>query len=181
MNQIASFPWHGDQTMHAYVHFNILSEIHFSLKMSQSSLPPTHTPGNEFWCVVVQSCPTLCNPMDCHTPASPVLHYLLEFAQIHVYWVTDAVQPSHPLLPPSFALCLSQHQHLFLAFCFRWSKYWSFSISPSSGCSGLISFRIDWFDLLAVPGTLKSLLQHHNSKELILNAKCYFSGCPLVI
>ena len=101
-------------------------------------------------------------------PCLSLLHSFLKLMSI------DAIQPSHPLLPPSFALCLSQHQHLFLAFCFRWSKYWSFSISPSSGCSGLISFRIDWFDLLAAQGTLKSLLQHHNSKASFLQSSAFF-------
>ena len=112
-------------------------------------------------CSVTQSCPTLCNPKDCSTPGSPVLHYLLEFAQTHVHWVSDAIQASHPLLllsPP--ALNLSQHQGLFQGVS-SWPKYWSFSfsISPSNEYSGLISFRIDWFDL-AVQGTLQSLLQH---------------------
>ena len=156
MNQIASFPWHGDQTMYAYMHFNILSEIHFSLKMSQSSLPPTHTPGNECWCVVVvQSCPTLCHPMDCHTPGSPVLHNFPEFAQIHVHWVRDAVQPSHPLLPSSPFAVIFPSIRVFSnesTLCIRWPRYWSycFSISLSNKYSGLISFMIDWFALLAV-------------------------------
>ena len=113
----------------------------------------------ESCCLVAQSCPTLCHPMDCSTP---------EFAQTHVHWVGDAIQQSHPLSPSSPSLNLSQHQGLFkwVVFWIRWSKYWSlsFSISPSSEYSGLISFRIDWFDLLAVQGTLKSLLQHHSSK-----------------
>ena len=98
--------------------------------------------------------------MDCSTPGFPVHHYLPEFAQIHVYWVGDAIQPSHPLLPSSPpALNLSQHLRI------RWPKYWSFSfsISPFIEYSGLISFRIYWFDLLAVQGTLKSLLQQFNS------------------
>ena len=111
----------------------------------------------------------LCNPVDFSTPGYPVLHYLLEFAQTQVHWVGDAIQPSHPGLPPSpFALNLSQHQCLSneSAFCIRWPKYWnfSFSVTPSNEYSGLISFRIDWFDLLAVWGTLKSLIQHHCSK-----------------
>ena len=99
--------------------------------------------------------------MDCSTPGFPVLYYLPEFAQTHVHWVSDAVQPSHPRYPTSPpALNLSQHQGL---------KYWSvsFSISPSNEYSGLISFRIDSFDLLAVQGTFKSLLQHHNLKALL--------------
>ena len=92
----------------------------------------------------------------------------------HVHWISDAIQPSYPLSPPSpLALDLSQHQSLSseLALVIRWPKYWrfSFSISPSNEYSGLFSFRIDWFDLLAVHGTLKSLLQHHSSKTSVLS------------
>ena len=99
----------------------------------------------------------------------PVFHYLLEFSQIHVHRVFDAIQPSHPLPSPSPpAFNLSQHQGLFgeSALHIRWAKYWSFSfnVSPSNEYSGLISFRINWLDLLAVQGTLKSLLQHHSFK-----------------
>ena len=112
---------------------------------------------------VAKSCLTFCDPMDCRTPGSPVLYYLSKFAQTHVYWVGDAIQPSHPLFPPPTpAFNLSQHQDLFqwVALHIRWPKYWSFSfsISPSNEYSGLISFRIDWFALLAVQETLKSLL-----------------------
>ena len=107
----------------------------------------------------------LCNPMDCSTPGFPVHHQLPEFTQTHVHRVGDAIQPSHPLSSPA-ALNLSHHQGLF-----QWS--FSFSISPSNEYSGLISFRIDWLDLLAVQGTLKSLLQHHSSKVSIL--RCSFS------
>ena len=100
------------------------------------------------------------------TATNPVLHYLSEFAQIHVHWVDDVFQPYHPLLPSSpFAFDLSQHQGLFQWVSSSWSKYWSFSISASNDYSGLISFRIDWFDLFTLQGTLKSLLQHHNSKH----------------
>ena len=113
---------------------------------------------------VAQSCPTLCDPMDCSTPGLPVHGQLLEFTQTHVRWVSDAIQPSHPLSSPSPpALNLSQHRGLLneLALCFKWPKYWSFSfnISPSNGYPWLSSFRMDWLDLLAVQGTLKRLLQ----------------------
>ena len=114
--------------------------------------------------------------MDCSTPGFPVLHYLLEFAQTHVHWVNDAIQPSNPLSPPSPpVLNLSQRQGLF-PLCIRWPKYWnfSFSISLSSEYSGLISFRIDWFDLLAVQGTLKSLLQLH-LKTSTLRPSAFFT------
>ena len=122
-------------------------------------------------CSVAQSCPTLCDPMDCSVPGLPVLHHLLEFAQTHVHWISDAMQPSHPLLSPSPpALNASQHQGFSSesALHIKWPKNWSFSssISPSNEYSGLISFRMDWFDLLVVQGTLKSPLQLHNSSVL---------------
>ena len=125
---------------------------------------------------VAKVCPTLCNPMDCSMPYFPVLHYLPEFAQTHVYWVSNALQPSHPLSPPSpLALNLSQHQGLFqwVGSLHQVPKYWSFSISPSNEHSRLISFRIDWFDLLAVQGTLKSL-QLHSSKTSVLWHSAFF-------
>ena len=118
---------------------------------------------------VAQSCPTLCNPMNHSMPALPVLHQLPEVTQTHVHWIGDAIQPSHPLSSPSPpAFSLSQHQGL--SKWVRWPKYWSFSfnISPSNEHPGLISFRMDWLDLLAVQGTLKSLFQHHSSKASIL-------------
>ena len=104
---------------------------------------------------------------------------LPELAQTHVHRVSDAIQPSHPLLFPSPpALNLSQHQSLFpqVGSLHQVIKDWSFgfSISPSNVYSGLISFRIDWFDLLAVQGTLKSLLQHHSCKASILWHSAFF-------
>ena len=117
--------------------------------------------------------------MNCSTPGLLVNYQLLEFIQTHVHRVSDAIQPSHPLsspFPP--ALNPSQHQTLsnVSALRMRWQKYWSFSfsISPSNEHSELISFRIDWFDLLAVQGTLKSLLQHHRSKASILWRSAFF-------
>ena len=109
--------------------------------------------------------------MDCHTPGFPLHHQLPELTQSHVHQVSDAIQPSHPLSSPSPpAFNFSQHQGLFrwVSSLHRWPKYWSFSISPSIEYSGLISFTFDWFDLFAVQGTLKSLLQHHSSKASIL-------------
>ena len=109
-------------------------------------------------CSVTQLCPTLCYPMDWSTPVFPVLHHLLEFAQTSVLWVSDTVQWSHPLLPPPPpAFNFSQHQGFFSNESpghIRWSKCWSFSfsISPSSEYSELISFTIDWFDLLQSKG-----------------------------
>ena len=127
---------------------------------------------------VTQSCPTLCDPMDCSTPGFLVHHQLPELVQTNVHWVSDAIQPSYPLsLPSPPAFNLSQHQGLFQwVLQIRWPKYWSFnfSISPSNEYSGLISFRMDWLDLLAVQGTLKSLLQHHSSKTSILQHSAFF-------
>ena len=137
---------------------------------------------NSCWgccCSVAQLCPTLCDPMDCSTPGFPVLHYLPRFVQTHVHWVDDAIQPSHPLLYPSPpAFYLSQHQGIFqwVNSCIRWPKNWSFSfsISPSNEYPGLISFSIDWYDLLAGQGTLKSLLKHHSLKASILWPSAFF-------
>ena len=116
--------------------------------------------------------------MNCSTPVFPGHHKLPEFAQTHVHPVSDALQPSHPLSSPSPpAFNLSQHQGLFSNesdLRIRWPKYWSFSISPSNEYSGLSSFRIDWFDLLEVQGTFKSVLQHHYSKALVLPCSAYF-------
>ena len=128
---------------------------------------------------VAQSCLTLCNSMNCSTPGLHVHHQFLEFTQTHVHLVGDAIQPSHHLLSPSpRAFNLSEHQGLSneSGFHIRWPKYWSFSfnISPSNEHPGLISFRMDWLDLLAVQGTLKCLLQHHNSKASILRHSAFF-------
>ena len=130
---------------------------------------------------VAQSCLTLCNPMDCGMPGLPVHHQLPRLAQTHVHLTGDAIQSSHSLLSPSPpAFDLSQHFPVFSnesVLRIRWSKYWSFSfsVSPSNDYSGLISFRMDWLDLLAVQGTLKSLLQHHSSKASILQRSASFT------
>ena len=126
-----------------------------------------------------QSCPNLCDPVDCSTPALPVYYQLPEFTQTHVHRVSDAIQPSHPLSSPSPpALNLSQDQGLFewVSSSHQVAKYQSFSftISPSNEYPGLVSFRMDWMDLLAVQGTLKGLLQHHISKTLILWCSAFF-------
>ena len=129
---------------------------------------------------VTQSCLTLCDPMNCNTPGLPVHHQLPGFTQTHVHQVGDAIQPSHPLsspflpapIPPSIRVFSTES-----ALCMRWPKYWSFSFSiiPSKEHPGLISFRMDWLDLLAVQGTLKSLLQHHSSKASILWCSTFFT------
>ena len=120
---------------------------------------------------VTQSCPILCDPMDCSTPGFPIHHQLPELTYTHVHRIDHAIQPALPLSsasPPAFYP--SQHQGLSneSVLHIRRPKYWSFSISLSNEHSGLISFQMNWLDLLAVQGTLKSLLQHHSSKASIL-------------
>ena len=118
--------------------------------------------------------------MDCSMPGFPVLDHLPELVQIHFYWVGDAIQPSRSLssaFPPAFNL--HEHQGLFqwvgpLHQVAKVLELQSFSISPSNEYSWLISFRIDWFDLFAVQGTLKSLFQHHSSKASILLPSAFF-------
>ena len=128
---------------------------------------------------VTQLCPTICETMDCSMPGFPVHHQLPELTQTHVHRVGDAIKPSHPLssllllpsiLPNIRVFSIESVLHI------RWPKYqsFSFSISPSNEYSGLISFRMDWLDLLAVQGTLKSLLQHHSSKASILWCSAFF-------
>ena len=122
---------------------------------------------------VAQSCLSLCNPMDCSMPGFPVHHQIPELAQTCVHQVGDAIQPSHPMLSPSPAFRVFSKESVLRIRC---PKYWSFSftINTSSEYSGLISFRIDCLDLLAVQGTLKSLLQHHSSKASILWHSTFF-------
>ena len=123
-------------------------------------------------CSVAQLCPTVCDPMDCSTPGFPVRHQLLEPTQTHVHRVGDAIHPFNPLLspsPPTFNL--SQYQGLFkwVSSLHQVAKVLEFHLQHQSfQFSGLISFRIDWFDLPAVQGSLKSLLQHYASKASIL-------------
>ena len=134
--------------------------------------------GGGCCCSVAKSCLALWNPMDCRMPGFPVLHSFQEFDQTRDDWVGEAIQPSHPLSPllllpsifPSIRVFSNQS-----TLPIRWPKYWSFSCSirPSNEYSGLISFRINWFNLLSVQGTLKSLLQH-NSKASILGHSAFF-------
>ena len=124
---------------------------------------------------VSQSCLTLCNPMTCSTPGLPVYHRLPE--SINSVMASNHLILRHPLLlPPSIIPSIrvfSSESVLHI----RWPKYWSFSfnISPSNENSGLISFRMDWLDLLAFQGTLKSLLQHHSSKASVLQHSAFFT------
>ena len=144
--------FHCSYIIHSFIHLLIDTSVQFSS--------------------VAQSRPTLRDPMNCSTPGLPVHHQLLEFTQIHVYRVNDAIQPSHPLssllllppIPPSIKVFSNES-----TVRMRWQKYWSFSFSiiPSKEHPALI-FRMDWLDLLAVQGTLKSLLPHHTSKASIL-------------
>ena len=128
-----------------------------------------------------QSCLTLCDPMDCSTPGLPVHHQLPEFTQLmpielampsnHLILYRPLLLP--PSIFPSIRICSNKS-----ALRIRWPKYWSFSfnISPSNEYSGLISFRMDWLDLLAIQGALKSLLQHHSLKASILLRSTFFIG-----
>ena len=128
---------------------------------------------------VAHSCLTLCDPMDCSMPSLPVHHQLPEFTQTHVI---ESVMPSNHLILCCPLLLLPSIFPSIRVFSnetvlhIRWPKYWSFSfsISPSNEYSGLLSFRIDWLDLLAVQKTLKSLLQYHSSKASILWPSAFF-------
>ena len=129
---------------------------------------------------IAQSCPTLCDSMDCSTPGFPVHHQLLGLTQTHVH---RSMMPSNHLilcnplfLLPSIFPNIRVFSKELVLLHIRWSKYWSFSFSigPSNEYSGLISFRMDWLDLLAVQGTLKSLLQHHSAKASILWLSAFF-------
>ena len=129
---------------------------------------------------VAQSCPTLCNPMKCSTPGLPVRHQLpssLKLMSIKSVMPSSHLILCHPLLllppiPPSIRV-FSNESTLRM----KWPKYWSFSfnITPSNEHPGLISLRMDWLDLLAVQGTLKSLLQHHSSEASILRHSAFFT------
>ena len=140
----------------------------------------TEPPGKPcYCCLVAQSCPALCDPMACSAPGFPVLSSLLESAQTDIH---ESVMPSNhlilcrllflPTVYPSIRVFSSES-----ALCIRWPKYWSFSfsISTSSEYSGLISLKIDWFDL-AVQGTLRNILQHHSLKALILKHSLWSSS-----
>ena len=136
-----------------------------------SFLPPTLSKYNWHMLFMQPVMSDSLRPLECNMPGLPIPHHLPEFAQVHVHCISDASQPAHPLTPSS-ALNLSKHQGLlqWLGSSYQLTKLqsFSFSISPSNEYSGLISFRIDCFDFLAIQGTLRSLLQHHISKASIL-------------
>ena len=153
---------------------------HRYFEVGQSRSVYTTDLGSIQFSSVAQLCLTLCDPMNCSTPGLPVHHQLLEFTQAHVHRVGDAIKPSHPLSPllllpsiPPRIKVFSNESNLHM----RWPKYWSFSfsISPSNEQPGLISFRVDWFDLLAGQRALKSLLQNHSSKASILWCSAFFT------
>ena len=149
------------------------------------SLPLSYreSPFNFEWsqcccCSTAKSCLTLCNPMDCCTPGFPIPHYLPDFAQLRS--IESVMLSNHfiPHCPPLLLRLISLSIRIFSnesAVCIKWPKYWnfSFSISSSDEYLGLISYKIDWFDLLAVQGTLKSLIQHHTSKASILQCSVF--------
>ena len=132
---------------------------------------------------VSQSCPTLCDPVNRSTPGLPVHHQLPEFTQTHLLRVHDAIQPSHPShpllllppIPPSIRIFSNESTLLM-----RWPKYWSFSFSiiPSKEIPGLIFFRMDWLDLLAVQGTLKSLQHYSSNTSLLRHSTCFTVQLP---
>ena len=130
--------------------------------------------------LLLSSCSVVYDSLQPHERQHARLPYLPEFVQTHAHWVGDAIQPSHPLSSPyPPVLNLSQHQGLckWVSSVHQWPKYWSFSfnISPSNEHPGLVSFRMDWLDLLAVQGTRNSLIQHHSSKASILQLSAFFT------
>ena len=159
-----------------YISFVFQSQYRSTWSLNSWLLIDSSLPG---WCLVAKSCPALWDPMNCSIPGFPVLHYLLNLLKL---MSVESIMPSnhlicHPflLLPSIFPSIRAFSKESLLHI--RWPKYWSFSFSLSSNeCSGLIPFRIDWFDHFAVQGTLKSFLQHHSSKALILWHSAFFTS-----
>ena len=159
-----------------YENKNILKEIHFKFQFFRLSFDSISITYISSVSSVAQACPTPCDPMNRSTPGLPAHHHLPEFTQTHVHQVSDAISHlilGRPLLlltpiPPSIRV-FSNESTLHM----RWPKYssFSFSIIPSKEIPGMISFRMDWLDLLAVQGTLKSPLQHHGSKHQFFGAQ----------
>ena len=149
------------------------------------SLRHQHCPHTVQFSSVAQSCPTLCDPMNCSTPGLPVHHQLPEFTQIHVHQVGDAIQPSHPLLSPSPPAPIPPSIRIFSiesTLHMRWPKYWSFSFSiiPSKEHAGLISFRMDWLDLLAVQGDSQESSPTPQFKSITSSALSFLHSPSLI-
>ena len=162
MKQLLCLPWQHN-LIFSFLIYSVLvkSSIFYFFKKLGLTLDLCFVFFFHCCCSVTYSCQTLCNLMDCSTPGFPVFHHLPELAQTHVHWFGDAIQPSYPissLSAPAFNLSQNQGPLKWVSTLhIRWPKYWNFSFSPSNEYSGLISFRIDWFDLFADQGTLKSL------------------------
>ena len=158
-----------DEMLRWHLQFSFC-ESEIQIWLSRGPPIQIYLPGCSVQYNSAQPCLTLCDPMDCSTLGFPIHRQLPEIFQTQVHWVGDAIILCHPLLPPSIFPSIRVFSNESVLCQYRWPKYWSFSfsISPSNEHSGLISFRMDWLDLLAVQGTLKSLLQHHSSKASIL-------------
>ena len=161
-----------------YQSLGTLLKVNFTHVQLRSS-PGVHIGLEVQFSSVTMSFLTLCNPMDCSKPGFPVHHQFLGLTQTHVHWVSDAIQPSHPLSSPSPpAFNLSQHWGLFqwVSSSHQLAKVLEFQLQLQSfqWISGLISFRMDWLDLFAIQGTLKSLVQHHSLKAWIPWCSAFF-------
>ena len=187
-------PWghqESDMTEHTHTHTGLKWALNWRLdsykKSSRDTEPEGRTPQGACCCPGTKLCPTVCSPMDRSIPGFPVLQYFPEFAQTYVHWISDAIQPSHPLLPPSPSIFLAFLTHwksirVFsneLTFHIRWPKYWSFSISPSNEYPGWFLLGFTRFHVLVVHGTLQSLLQHHSLKTSILWRSAFFMALLL--
>ena len=139
---------------------------------------PWEISGKLWFCFMAQSCLTLCDPMDCSMPGLPVHHQLPEFTQTHAHWVSDAIQPSHPLSSPSPPAFNLSQQGLFtwVSSSHQVAKVLEFHLQHQSSneYSGVISFRMDCLDLLVVQEKLKKLLQHHSSKASVLWRSAFY-------
>ena len=132
-----------------------------------------------FCCSVAKSCPALCDPMNCSRPGFPILHYLPEFVLFKLMSIEPMILSNHLILCHPLLLLPSIFPNIKVfsnesAVCIRWPVYWNFTIRPFSEYSGLICYRIDWLDLLAVQGTFRSLFQHHSSKASFLRCSAFF-------
>ena len=181
MSEVGSWPPDGPGEVSNCLKFYSNGECFHSVSFSLSLSPFSSVQFSS----VTQLYLTLCENTDCTMSGLPVHYQLLELTQTHVHWVSDAIQPSHPLLSPSPPALIfpsmrgllkwasTLHQVTKVLALMMQVLCFSFSISPSNEYSGLISFRSDWFDILAVQGTLKHLLQHDSSKTPILHPSTF--------